>query len=650
MKPDTYRPDIDGLRAVAVGAVILYHLSSRLAPGGYVGVDIFFVISGFLITGIIKREIEAGTFSFRQFYARRIRRIVPALLLVIVATLAAGYVLLLPRDLADLARSTRWATFGASNFYFWSETGYFAPAAEGMPLLHTWSLGVEEQFYLVWPLLLVLATPLLRRLRVPGLWLVALIVAVSLAYAISLASDVPDELFYSPFARAWELGLGAALAYAPALARRPVGVGLDIGGLLGIAVAVWLPALPALINVALACISAAALLYPRAAPTLVGHGLALPPVVFLGKISYSLYLWHWPILVLYRHYYAFEAFSLRAQLAYLGVTLVAAILSWRLVEVPFRSWRAPPVRTLAVGGMALVIVFLVASPAVTGLRWRFDENDLRYLSAAGAPTGNPPGSRCFIDSRRERQGDGFTPDLCLSIVGDKPNVLVIGDSHANQFVGGLRAVYPEINFSQASASGCFLLKNDTGQQRCLSVADATYETYLEQYRFDAVIISARWRNGPHMKRVKPSVNAIVTSGARAYVLGPTSEFKIDAPEMLTYELIRDVSLGTRLQVLQPQLQAERALEAALVDTNAEFWRTTDILCPQERCMTLTPSSDAMLHDDNHLSEQGALWLLTELKQQGFLSALFQPAGAEATAQAQPAGPVEITLRGAARPH
>ena len=240
--PCKYRPEIDGLRAISVLSVFLFHLGSKAASGGFVGVDVFFVISGYLITTLIHAEREAGRFSLTSFYTRRVKRIAPALLAAICLTIAVGYLILTPGDYELLARSGLFALGGASNFYFLANTGYFDPRAETMPLLHTWSLGVEEQFYLVWPsLLLVLGRLTAQRKPLIAASLLALM-AVSWAVYVLTYRVAPETAFYMPYTRAWEFALGGLIAFVPAIARfrhHPICKYLPWAGIVLIDVAVF---------------------------------------------------------------------------------------------------------------------------------------------------------------------------------------------------------------------------------------------------------------------------------------------------------------------------------------------------------------------------------------------------------------------------
>ena len=293
-----YRRDIDGLRAIAILPVLLFHAHVPGFSGGYVGVDIFFVISGFLITGIIAREVDEQRFSLVHFYERRFRRIMPALSLMILAVLAAACWLYLPGDIEGVPKSALAATLFASNLWFFTDTGYFAGGADVKPLLHTWSLAVEEQFYIGFPILLMLVARFAARWR--GL-IVGAIAAISLALAIALQRDTSGFTFYLLPTRAWELFAGALLALGaiPAARARWLREALAWSGLLSVAFAVifytretvfpGITALPPVLG--------AALLLHSAPGTSVGRLLSMPLFVGVGLISYSLYLWHWPLIV-----------------------------------------------------------------------------------------------------------------------------------------------------------------------------------------------------------------------------------------------------------------------------------------------------------------------------------------------------------------
>ena len=340
-----YRPEIDGLRAIAVAAVILFHAGFALFGGGFVGVDVFFVISGFLITSIIVEELKTGRFSVVRFYERRARRILPALFTVMAACVPFAYSLLSPDDLKDFAQSLAAICLFASNVLFWGESGYFDTQAELKPLLHTWSLAVEEQFYVVFPLLLLAVWRLGRGVL---LALISAIAVASLFTSVDEVRNFPSAAFYLLPSRAWQLLVGALASLVadrwPSAALRQPAVRLASeafgwGGMAMIVMALFLfdeqTPFPGL-NAALPTVGTVLVLLGASDRTSVGRMLAWRPLVGLGLISYSAYLWHQPLFAFTKH--ALLA-DLPTDLAIVlcAVTIVLACLSWRYVEQPFRD-------------------------------------------------------------------------------------------------------------------------------------------------------------------------------------------------------------------------------------------------------------------------------------------------------------------------
>src|SRR6478752_6710203 len=299
-----YRPDVDGLRALAIAAVVLFHAGFSAVPGGFIGVDIFFVISGFLITGLIIDRLRQGDFSFWEFYARRTRRIFPALFILLPVVLIAGYLVLTPSEYAALGKSAVYSSAFLANIYFWLHTGYFDQAADTMPLLHLWSIGVEEQFYAIWPLSVVLVWRYLKLGRTATLSaLIGTTALLALLCVVWTAYDAKSA-FYLPFTRLWEFTLGALLLAIPPIREPRLADGLSVLGVLAMGYAAlsfaadlnypgYYAVLPSL---------GAAAVMAAGERSLVGRVLSLGPNVLLGKMSYSLYLWHWPIIVFYGYY------------------------------------------------------------------------------------------------------------------------------------------------------------------------------------------------------------------------------------------------------------------------------------------------------------------------------------------------------------
>ncbi|HTO03652.1 MAG TPA: acyltransferase, partial [Opitutus sp.] len=430
MRTLIYRPEVDGLRALAVMAVVLFHTHLKM-PGGYVGVDIFFVISGYLITALIAGELTAGTFSLRNFWERRIRRIVPAAMVTVAACLVVGFFLMLPSDFADLGRSAVAQALVAANFHFYSEAGYFSAPADAKPLLHFWSLAVEEQFYLVFPFLLLG----LHRWRKATIFRgVALIAVMSFGLSVAGVRWFPDATFYLLPTRAWELATGALLALRGATLPLPERSRVPLGWA-GIALMVApmflydretpFPGLAALPP----CIGAMLVIWSTGSgDSVLKKLLSLQPVVFIGLISYSLYLWHWPVKV-FTHYWFTGIYSpLIMRLLVVVVSFGLAWVSWRYVELPFRNkHRRVALRPLlvgAVGASALTLVLGAFIDARKGLPERFPPAVAQYDAAYAD---RPEKKEADLTTESAEQGK-------LPVLADPPtpapSILLWGDSHA----------------------------------------------------------------------------------------------------------------------------------------------------------------------------------------------------------------------------
>lgn len=336
-----YRSDIDGLRALAILPVILFHAFPQWLPGGFVGVDIFFVISGYLITSILLKDIQAGTYSIKAFYVRRVRRIFPALGLVLLCSLAFGWLMLTPEEYERLGKHTAGGVGFIANFMLLKEVGYFDPAADTKPLLHLWSLGIEEQFYIIWPVLLGL---MMKRLRT--LWPIILGIGVaSFCLNIARVEVAPSYAFYSPLARSWELAIGALVAYqlfkpvesiATLFIRHKqalsgLGLLLLLASFVFINESVAFPGWWALLPTV-----GAALLILVGSHAWVNQMLSARSLVWIGLISFPLYLWHWPLLSFARIIYS-QTPPVDVRLMLLMVSIVLSWLTYQLVERPIRQ-------------------------------------------------------------------------------------------------------------------------------------------------------------------------------------------------------------------------------------------------------------------------------------------------------------------------
>jgi peptidoglycan/LPS O-acetylase OafA/YrhL len=442
-----YRPEVDGLRAVAVLPVLFFHAGFTSFSGGFIGVDVFFVISGYLITSLIVEDIKSGSFSLLGFYERRFRRISPALLLVCVATVPFAWVWMTPREFNDYGQSLFATNLSVSNFLFWKEANYFGAEAELKPLLHTWSLAVEEQFYLFFPLLL-----LAWRRRNGQIWWVAILVLASFALTQMLASRAPAANFYLLPTRFWELGVGALLALAGANRQWLQGMGAQALSLAGLALIVgsivlldgarpfpgwW--ALPPVVGTALVLAFATS-------GTLAANLLAWRPIVAIGLVSYSVYLWHQPLFAFARIRMFGEA-TMSIYLLLIALTFMLSYLSWRFVERPFRNRRLVSGRqlfaTIGVVGGGLV-VFGVIADKTGGL-------PLRHPNEAFASTIDER-LRINFGLNSSCEGKLPLPEVCMT--SDKPEVIVWGDSFAMHLVAGIVQSKPDVALVQFTKSVC----------------------------------------------------------------------------------------------------------------------------------------------------------------------------------------------------
>lgn len=450
----SYRPDIDGLRAIAVGLVLVFHAASDRLPGGYLGVDVFFVVSGFLITGIILRRLEGSTFSLAAFYIARVRRLYPALLVVLAATLVLGWFVFTTSVYQGLGKQGVASAAFVANVYFLLTTNYFRPGDDSV-LLHLWSLGVEEQYYLVWPILLMGAARLPRQ---GVLWLALAIFAASFLYNIQLTATSPTTAFFSPLTRSWELMAGAILACLPPRVRLQGWSAhfLSALALTMLAIASLRPAALAVCGLTTpAAVLAAGLLLlaPGAWPN--RALLASRPVVLVGLISYPLYLWHWPILS------ALSAVSFGVappllRLAGLLASVVLAYLTYRYVEQSRLRERTG----LLIGGM-IITALLFAAVALTGFPERAINRDPRhaFVERFADPRPSPAiqaayGERCSFYDWSSATARETIPADCSGVATRRTWVLW-GDSHAQALNAGVEAIAPPgTQFLLLASSDC----------------------------------------------------------------------------------------------------------------------------------------------------------------------------------------------------
>jgi peptidoglycan/LPS O-acetylase OafA/YrhL len=626
-----YRADIDGLRALAILSVVGFHAFPRTIRGGFTGVDLFFVISGFLITGLILEELEHGRFSFMRFYARRFRRIFPALIVVLGASLLYGAIALAPDEFRELGKQAAAAAAFGSNFLQWTEAGYFDQEAATKPLLHLWSLGVEEQFYIAWPVLLVLAY---RRPRWVA-YVCGSLLVLSFAANLVLTGSSPSAAFFLPFPRFWELLIGALLAYAGTSAvpaagstaahdwRAALGVALMLAGFFVIDADRSFPGGWALIPTI-----GAALVIAAPGAWINRTLLASKPLVFVGLISYPLYLWHWVLLAFLRIANNGEEPQRSWRLTAIAASAVLAWLTYRWVERPIRfsgHREAIPrvlVASMGVCGLAGMIVY-----ASDGFAFRYPA-EIRPLAAFEYDTQRDLYERLYRGGECWLTAKETFADLSRGCVdatdGSTPLVALWGDSHAASLYPGLRAAQKRTAFriAQYTASACppIIGVHSGPRPNCESFNEAVVRD-LRARRPDVVLLEAHWalytgENGQPditVAAVRRTIDALDAIGIRrVVVMGSLPTWKIVQPRVAFEIWRRDHVLEDRTaEYLDAEpFAADRRVREAVAGTPATFVSPLELLCRSGSCLlSADPERPTPIAWDNdHLSLAGSRWV------------------------------------------
>ena len=621
-----FRPDVEGLRAVAVLSVVAYHLDASWLPGGFVGVDIFFVISGYLITALLLRRIAARRYSVVDFYAARIRRIFPALFVMLGASLAACFVLLPPAEMQEYGRTIRSTALFYSNIEFNRQTGYFDGAAELKPLLHTWSLAVEEQFYVIFPVLLAL---LARRFRAATPVVIAVCALLSLVLSTLWATKYPSLGFYSALSRAHELLIGAwVAAVSPSVMSQGLrrvltftGVGLLVIPLFAFSASTPFPGYFA----ALPCLGAALLIVTAAkSQTLAARVLSFAPVRFFGAISYSLYLWHWPILAFSRHWLQRDPGPLEKALL-LALMLVVATLSWRFVELPARSMTMRSRRILWLGALVMLVAVVAGMviSATNGLEGRFDKVSQDYFKSAS--DFNPRRKDCHASDARPVTYDAkcvFGDRARLS----KPAIAVWADSHGAELAPALgdamaleheavaQITYsscpPSQQFTPLKVSGC--AQHNALTLRALS-SDPDIQTVVMAAKYD---VYTRQDATAFLEGIERSIVGLRMAGKRVVLVAQVPSYSYPVPQALgmrAFWKFEPIAFG-QSRAVHEQLHGEllAALEGIRIRQNITIFNPADTLCVTGQCVT-GELGKVFYFDSNHLSLTGAARVSEDMK-------------------------------------
>jgi len=651
-----YRPEIDGLRAIAILPVLLFHANASLFSGGYVGVDIFFVISGFLITNIIFTEIREKRFSILRFYRRRILRLFPAAFVMMFSVAIAGYFLLLPNHYNDAGKSMVWAALNVSNIYFYLDSGYFAGAAHLKPLLHTWSLAVEEQFYIFFPWIMILAS----RWRHGFILTLMVVMAASFMACVYYIGIDRDATFYLLPFRAWELGIGALLALnvLPVVRNRYLAETLVWAGLCLILLAIFTytkqTEFPG-IHAVPPCLGALFILWGTTGSNTVGAKLLkLKPMVFVGLISYPLYLWHWPVLVLFQHTQVQPLHAWQAMSA-IGLSVLLAYLSYRYVETPFRkggkTYKLWKVLVCGVCSMALIgaLGFGIAIKDGFPNRYSSQVNTILdrfagFYTEAEACTTIINAERYKTDPKGCRFGSK-TADTTVAILGDShANVFtqLLGDLAKERNLGMINMIgdgcWPVFGLESRDSSGCVGLRHYANQylkesKKINTLIIASYWVALLSGRHDVnygvnqkVTFSqiSKTRGGDLLsteqavpvlrEKLLAMTDSLLKQGIKVIIVYPVPEPDYNVPDALALYMARGRNIN-ELYVPYEEYKHRSTLATQVLDSlSKDIVRIypEKYLCDGNICKVYN-GTKSYYYDDNHLSRAGASLMREDFK-------------------------------------
>jgi peptidoglycan/LPS O-acetylase OafA/YrhL len=658
-----YRPEIDGLRSLAVIPVILFHAGFSFFKGGFVGVDIFFVISGYLITLIIISELGNGKFSIINFYERRARRILPALFVVIAVSSLAAWIWFIPSDMKAFSKSIVAVLTFSSNFLFYKETGYFDTSTELKPMLHTWSLAVEEQYYIFFPLILCYLWKLGKSKLT---WILLGTLIISLMFAQWASKTHPEFAFFLLPSRSWELLIGALAAfYIHQLHLKPsfkYSNHLSLLGLLCILFSIFsfdkyipFPSVYAL----LPTVGAALIILYANQGNFVGRLLSSKPLVGIGLISYSAYLWHQPILAFAR-YRCFSSINSYWMVLLILLTLVLAYISWKYVETPFRNKETINRRKIFILSISISLFFIVIG--ITGYLTNGFENRVNHtvieLDKATFDI-NPYRNTCL-------SGEKFIHPKSACVIGAKNNVIgaLVGDSHADAIRQALniQADKSNLGFKELTYGGCIHALDTYHSKRpndkCNEYNKAANEFVLANPEIKTVVIMSRWTlpisrsrfdnheggkesgepsdvdvlvNGKSVdhigvstseliaQKIKVTVESYLDRNKKVILIYPIPEVGWDVPNYLAKSTLFSGSVRTDLSTSYALYKARNkkaidALDAIGNHENLTRIYPDRILCntfQKERCVAQL-NGVPLYYDNNHLSNFGAAFIVSEI--------------------------------------
>lgn len=615
-----YRSDIDGLRALAVIPVVLFHTHTGILPGGFAGVDVFFVISGFLITSLLLEDMNSIPSAIGKFYERRIRRLIPPLLPVLVFSVIAGWFLLKPDDYKEFSDSMLSSLAYVSNFFFLFQADYFDGPSHLKPLLHTWSLSVEEQFYLLFPFFVLT----LKRFGIKYVALFYLLIVI-LSFAANIyfsQMTSPSNAFFNSVGRFFEIAFGGLLAsWRPNISNTTtkntfafIGAALIIFTYIYVTEESQWPGYVVLLP------TLGTVFIILAKDAVINRLLSLKPVVWVGLISYSIYLWHWPIFVYIQHYFV----TPKPHYFVYGIiaTLTLSVASYFIIETPIRK-RKIIKNTKNIWLFYVVSMLLLASIAATislekGFRMRMKGDVKDYISELERITREwghyTLRHKCWVDHRVKLQP---VIDRCIDISEDRPNVLLVGDSHSAHLYPGLSVVFPDVNFNLIAVDSCRLISNeDIKNKRPACHELSSYLDSLDEHEFDTVIISVREISDNNILLFKQQVKQF-SKKSQVYVVGPVSYYKPRIPDLYPMLLEKnspeDIQFALDEAIQKIRFDVRDIMKKELTNiANVTLVDPLQEICPSNVCKHYDTKGYPLYLDASHLTPRASRELVANL--------------------------------------
>lgn len=601
-----YRHDITGLRAIAALAILVFHIDPRFS-GGFIGVDIFFVISGYLITRNVWPSLKNQDFEFSSFYAKRFRRLFPAYASVLICSFIIMVSYGLNSEITHFGASALSSLFYFSNVYFYSVSDYFAPQMQLNPLLHTWSLSVEEQFYLVFPAFLLFCSKIGNK----GIRFFIVIGLLSFLFSQLLLELSPSASFYMSPSRFWQFMVGGMLAIAHfRISKANVALAISISSYLvlilcfvfyteNIAFPGFYATFPTLATVGL-------LLAGTTHHSLTWL-LSNPICRFFGNISYSLYLVHWPVIVFYKLLIS-PTLAANDKVILFVASVILGYLNWRYVEqkclkISLKNRKKQTAWVAAVSMTALSLPLVVAAHT-TFFHSKSQTNMDSWLNyEMQARTGT-----CFITSASNRNEEQFNETFCAPEEKDtSPKILLMGDSHAAQYYSALKTLLPNHNIHQYTATGCRPVYDFDNQEHCYQIMAKAYTRLQRDEQYDAVIIAGRWWD-VDVPKIDSSLDAIKPYSAKLILVGPVPEYKQALPKLLSRFGEKSKTLD-KVSKLSERRKIEEKLISLAKKHNINYISVIDAMCSNQQCVKTLSKDEPIQFDHGHLTHNGAMYVL-----------------------------------------